>query len=127
MARFLHRPADFRALHAPYSAVLEEYYGRRGPDVVRGHPFPETLEDWQAQRAPLRRRLIEALGLDPEWVEGTPASRGDLRARTTGAVDRSADGYRIELVQWPPGHPDGITSADFTDGQPEPAPTTEQT
>jgi len=23
------------------------------------------------------------------------------------------DGYRIELVQWPPGHPHGITSADF--------------
>ena len=23
------------------------------------------------------------------------------------------DGYRIELVEWPPGHPDGITSADF--------------
>jgi len=23
------------------------------------------------------------------------------------------DGYRIELVQWPPNHPDGITSADF--------------
>ena len=23
------------------------------------------------------------------------------------------DGYRIELVQWPPGHPDGITAADF--------------
>lgn len=22
------------------------------------------------------------------------------------------DGYRIELVQWPPGHPDGITFAD---------------
>jgi lactoylglutathione lyase len=22
------------------------------------------------------------------------------------------DGYRIELVQWPPGHPDGITEAD---------------
>ena len=26
------------------------------------------------------------------------------------------DGYRIELVQWPAGHPDGITSADFSDG-----------
>jgi lactoylglutathione lyase len=25
------------------------------------------------------------------------------------------DGYRIELVQWPPGHPDGITAADFPD------------
>jgi lactoylglutathione lyase len=23
------------------------------------------------------------------------------------------DGYRIELVQWPPGHPDGVTAADF--------------
>ena len=23
------------------------------------------------------------------------------------------DGYRIELVQWPPGHPDGLTAADF--------------
>ncbi|MFN2486061.1 MAG: hypothetical protein ABR609_05530 [Acidimicrobiia bacterium] len=23
------------------------------------------------------------------------------------------DGYRIELVEWPPGHPDGMTSVDF--------------
>ncbi len=23
------------------------------------------------------------------------------------------DGYRIELVQWPTGHADGITAADF--------------
>lgn len=23
------------------------------------------------------------------------------------------DGYRIELVQWPPGHPAGVTAADF--------------
>lgn len=23
------------------------------------------------------------------------------------------DGYRIELVQWPPGHPAGLTAADF--------------
>jgi lactoylglutathione lyase len=26
------------------------------------------------------------------------------------------DGNRIELVQWPPGHPDGMTGADFRDG-----------
>jgi lactoylglutathione lyase len=25
------------------------------------------------------------------------------------------DGYRIELVQWPAGHPDGMTEADFPD------------
>jgi lactoylglutathione lyase len=24
------------------------------------------------------------------------------------------DGYRVELVQWPPGHPEGMTEADFT-------------
>ncbi|MGH3088226.1 MAG: VOC family protein, partial [Rubrobacteraceae bacterium] len=24
------------------------------------------------------------------------------------------DGYRIELVEWPPGHPDGLTEADFS-------------
>jgi lactoylglutathione lyase len=23
------------------------------------------------------------------------------------------DGYRIELVQWPPGHADGLSPADF--------------
>jgi lactoylglutathione lyase len=26
---------------------------------------------------------------------------------------RDPDGYRIELVEWPPGHADGITRADF--------------
>jgi lactoylglutathione lyase len=26
---------------------------------------------------------------------------------------RDPDGYRIEFVEWPPGHPDGMTSADF--------------
>jgi lactoylglutathione lyase len=26
---------------------------------------------------------------------------------------RDPDGYQIELVQWPPGHADGITRADF--------------
>jgi lactoylglutathione lyase len=26
---------------------------------------------------------------------------------------RDPDGYQIELVEWPPGHPDGITRADF--------------
>jgi lactoylglutathione lyase len=26
---------------------------------------------------------------------------------------RDPDGYQIELVEWPPGHPDDMTSADF--------------
>ena len=31
--------------------------------------------------------------------------------RTSWLTD--PDGYRIELVQWPPGHPTGLTEADF--------------
>jgi hypothetical protein len=28
---------------------------------------------------------------------------------------RVADGSRIDLVQWPAGHPNGMTEADFSD------------
>jgi lactoylglutathione lyase len=41
-----------------------------------------------------------------------PAHPGDAdRPRTSWITD--PDGYRIELVQWPAGHADGITKADF--------------
>ena len=61
---------------------------------------------------------IEALtkaGLQP-GPEQLPA--GPAGPRTSWLTD--PDGYRIELVQWPPGHPDGISAADFaqSDGQP---------
>ena len=39
-----------------------------------------------------------------------PAERGP-RLRTSWLTD--PDGYRIELVQWPPGHAAGMTAADF--------------
>ena len=52
------------------------------------------------------------------------SARG-LHAEPPGSPDGSEDfwtswitdpdGYRIELVQWPAGHPDGMTKADFTD------------
>jgi lactoylglutathione lyase len=38
---------------------------------------------------------------------------GSDEFRTTWIVD--PDGNRIELVQWPGGHPDGITAADWAD------------
>jgi len=41
---------------------------------------------------------------------GLPGGAGG--PRTSWITD--PDGYRIELVQWPPGHADGITKADFT-------------
>ena len=47
-------------------------------------------------------------GLQP-GPEQQPA--GPQGPRTSWLTD--PDGYRIELVQWPPGHPDGISAADF--------------
>lgn len=52
------------------------------------------------------------------------AARG-VKAEAPGSPDGSADfwtawvtdpdGYRIELVQWPDGHPDGMTRSDLAD------------
>src|SRR6266542_2940015 len=43
-------------------------------------------------------------------VESLDATIAELAAQ---GID--ADGNRIELVQWPAGHPDGITAADWPD------------
>ena len=54
---------------------------------------------------------LEALskaGLKPGPVERPGGPEG---AQT--AWLRDPDGYRIELVQWPPGHPYGLTPTDF--------------
>ena len=53
---------------------------------------------------------LAAHGIDAD----TPASPdGSDEFRTTWITD--PDGRRIELVQWPADHPDGITTADWPD------------
>jgi len=44
-------------------------------------------------------------------VAAEPPAEPGPRIRTSWLTD--PDGYRIELVQWPPGHPTGMTAADF--------------
>jgi len=51
-------------------------------------------------------RTIAARGLRTDAVE-SPAPD----VRTTSITD--PDGRRIELVEWPAGHPDGLTAADW--------------
>ncbi|MGW4024939.1 VOC family protein [Streptomyces sp. NPDC005009] len=53
-------------------------------------------------------RLTDA-GLDPGPVQYPGGPHGP---KTSWLTD--PDGYRIELVEWPPGHPDGITATDFS-------------
>src|SRR3954451_12467387 len=54
------------------------------------------------------QRLTDA-GLEPGPVQYPGGPRGP---KTSWLTD--PDGYRIELVEWPPGHPEGITAADFS-------------
>jgi catechol 2,3-dioxygenase-like lactoylglutathione lyase family enzyme len=44
-------------------------------------------------------------------VAAEPPAKPGPDIRTSWLTD--PDGYRIELVQWPPGHPAGMTAADF--------------
>ena len=53
---------------------------------------------------------LAARGIDAD-VPTSPDDSDDFW--TTWIVD--PDGNRIELVQWPTGHPDGITGEDWTD------------
>jgi lactoylglutathione lyase len=52
-------------------------------------------------------------------VEAPSSPDGSEDFLTTWLTD--PDGYRIELVQWPAGHADGMTRADFPE-EPPPAP-----
>ena len=54
--------------------------------------------------------MLAARGIDAE-VPISPDGSDDFR--TTWIVD--PDGNRIELVQWPAGHLDGMTAADWAD------------
>lgn len=67
------------------------------------------VDDLEATRADL-----VAAGLEPDGVEVPGGPRGP---RTVRVVD--PDGYPLELVQWPPGHPVGMTREDFALTRPD--------
>jgi lactoylglutathione lyase len=51
--------------------------------------------------------------LDAKGVAHPAIERPGGEAGPAVCMLRDPDGYRIELVQWPPGHPADMTSADF--------------
>ena len=52
---------------------------------------------------------IAGAGIHPDHPPASPDGSDEFR--TAWITD--PDGNRIELVQWPPDHPDGMTAADF--------------
>jgi lactoylglutathione lyase len=91
---------DFVSLelvHDPARSELE-------PGTRLNH-FVIKVESMDAAIAELAARGVEA---EPP---GSPDGSADFQ--TSWITD--PDGNRIELVQWPPGHADGITAADWPD------------
>jgi lactoylglutathione lyase len=68
--------------------------------------FVITVESMEATVAELAERGVRA--------EEPTSPDGSKDFLTTWIVD--PDGNRIELVQWPAGHPDGMSAADFGGG-----------
>jgi lactoylglutathione lyase len=81
-------------------------------DAARGRVDPGGLNHLVIQVEEMRATIdnLTARGVDSE-----PPSSPDGSEDFLTAWLQDPDGYRIELVQWPPGHADGMTHADFND------------
>jgi lactoylglutathione lyase len=62
----------------------------------------------QAESVDATRADLAAHGIEPEPIEYPGGAAGPRSCWIT-----DPDGYRIEVLQWPDGHADGITGADF--------------
>lgn len=83
--------------------VHDPTYGRIDPRGL-SH-FVIQIDDVHATAAHLAERGVH--------VEEPGSPDGSTEFWTAWVTD--PDGYRIELVQWPEGHPDGMTRADLPD------------
>jgi lactoylglutathione lyase len=97
------------------SAVSLELVHRPADGPVRAGGFDHLAVQVDDLAQTLQELTAQGLTVGPAQF---PAGDGGPRI----AFLDDPDGYRIELVQWPPGHPDGITAADFTDPRPRPEP-----
>jgi lactoylglutathione lyase len=87
-------------------ATLELVHNRGVSAYELGTGFSHIVvqvEDLDSILAELARRGIDYE--EPQYPGGADGPK------TSWVSD--PDGYRIELVQWPPGHADGISRADF--------------
>ena len=86
--------------------TLELVHRPAGEPVDVGTGFSHLVV--QAEDLVATIAALSQAGLRPSPAEFPAGPNGP---QTSWLTD--PDGYRIELVQWPPGHPDGITDADF--------------
>ena len=107
------RVADLERSLAFYTAVGYEVVGSV-PETAFGHLTMLKLPDddfvtIELVHDPTNGAADLGAGLNHFDAPVSPDDSDDFR--TTWITD--PDGNRIELVQWPAGHPDGITAADW--------------
>ena len=88
--------------------VMIELVHDPNQDVIVGNVLNHFVIQIESMDATIAE--LGARGIDAE-VPTSPDGPADFL--TTWIVD--PDGNRIELVQWPAGHADGITAADWAD------------
>ena len=93
----------------PFVSLELVHRSRRGRDRPGGPQPPRHPGGGPARDS----RSARWLGIEAEEPSSPNGSEDFL---TTWITD--PDGYRIELVQWPPGHSDGLTRADFPEDAP---------
>ena len=79
-----------------------------GAEIERGAGLSHFVVQVPSMEATLARLATHRIAVEEP---SSPDDSADFL--TTWVTD--PDGNRIELVQWPPGHPDGITGADWPD------------
>jgi lactoylglutathione lyase len=82
-------------------------------DPTRGTADPGTGLSHLVVKVESMDATVAALDARGVEVETPTSPDGSDDFRTTMITD--PDGNRIELVQWPAGHPDGMTAADLQD------------
>lgn len=86
--------------------TLELISNPRWGEIVPGNGFSHLVVQTDSLNATLAS--LTAAGLEA----GTPESPGGPDGPMVAWVT-DPDGYRVELTQWPAGHPAGFTAADF--------------
>jgi lactoylglutathione lyase len=87
--------------------TIELVYDPAGDTVDLGTGLSHLAVQVESLDATLGGLAAQGIAAAPPGLPGGPDG-----PRTSWITD--PDGYRIELVQWPAGHADGITEADFT-------------
>jgi lactoylglutathione lyase len=93
-------------LPADEFVTIELVYDPARGEVDLGTGINHLVIQVESLEATLADLSARGVAVEPAGPAGGPDD-----PRTSWITD--PDGYRIELVQWPPGHADGMTKADF--------------